>query len=136
MYESRMREIHRGDNGRVPLCPRRWQNAGTPFFPLWRNDMIVRTTTFALALAAAFVAQGAFAVPNNDGTVDARESAPEWSKADSNRDGFLTKEELVSYPTLGNDFDDIDTDGDNKLSESEYTTWMQMDHDMKKRDRM
>jgi hypothetical protein len=94
--------------------------------------MNFRTTAFALTLVAALVSHGAFA----QDPVEARDSAPEWSKADSNRDGYLVKDELVPYPTLGNDFDEIDTDGDNKISESEYVAWMHSDHDMKTRDRM
>lgn len=96
--------------------------------------MYLRTTALALTIAASLASYGALAQTSD--TVDARESAPEWSKADSNRDGFLTKDELVPYPTLGNDFDEIDTDGDNKISEMEYGSWMDTDHDMKTRDRM
>ena len=80
---------------------------------------------FAVSIAIASFA--AYAEPSD--MVNAKESAPEWSKADSNRDGFLTKEELVSYPTLGQDFAKIDTDGDSKISEAEYTAWMDMKHD-------
>jgi hypothetical protein len=96
--------------------------------------MYLRTTALALTIAATLFSYGANAQSSD--TVNARESAPEWSKADSNRDGFLTKDELVPYPTLGNDFDEIDTDGDNKLSQAEYVSWMDSDHDMKTRDRM
>ncbi|SFN51668.1 hypothetical protein [Dokdonella immobilis] len=62
-------------------------------------------------------------------------SAPEWTDADSNRDGYLSKEELVPYPTLGQDFARIDTNSDGKLSKDEYVSWMSMDHDMRKDDK-
>ena len=80
---------------------------------------------FAVVLAIAAVA--AYAEPPDP--VAARVSAPEWTKADSNRDGFLTKDELISYPTIGQDFARIDSDGDGRLSQAEYTSWMDLDHD-------
>lgn len=74
---------------------------------------------FAASLAVVSIA--AFAEPSD--VTNKKETAPEWTKADSNRDGFLTKNELVSYPTLGQDFDKIDTDHDNKISAQEYIDW-------------
>ncbi|MEO8010250.1 MAG: EF-hand domain-containing protein [Dokdonella sp.] len=51
------------------------------------------------------------------------ETAPEWSESDSNRDGFLSKDELVPFPGVVRAFEKIDTDGDGKLSEAEYADW-------------
>lgn len=82
---------------------------------------IPRITNPLFAATLAVVSVAAFATPPE--TVQGRENAPEWTKADSNRDGFLTKNELVSFPTLGQDFDEIDTDGDNKISQQEYVNW-------------
>lgn len=54
---------------------------------------------------------------------EARPAAPEWSDSDTNRDGYLTKEELIPFPTLGRDFEKIDADRDGRISEAEYRDW-------------
>jgi hypothetical protein len=77
------------------------------------------------ALALAVVSFAAFAEPSSTGN-SSKETAPEWSQADTNRDGFLTKNELVSYPTLGQDFDKIDANGDNRISQDEYIAWRKL----------
>ena len=51
------------------------------------------------------------------------EKAPEWSESDSNRDGFLTKDELVPFPGVVKQFEVIDADRDGKISEMEYKDW-------------
>ena len=86
-----------------------------------------------LAMGALLAAGSAFA--GTDNMAARRDSAPEWTDADSNRDGYLSKDELVPYPTLGQDFDRIDTDHDGKLSKAEFSTWMDMDHDARTDDR-
>jgi Ca2+-binding EF-hand superfamily protein len=40
-----------------------------------------------------------------------------------NKDGALTKDELVNIPDLGNSFAKYDTNGDGKLSASEYAKY-------------
>lgn len=80
-----------------------------------------RMTNPLFAATLAMMSVAAFAEPSE--MVKPKQMAPEWTKSDSNRDGFLTKDELVSYPTLGQDFDKIDTDGDNKISQEEYVNW-------------
>lgn len=85
-----------------------------------------RITHPLVAATLMAVSFSAFAQPAATGT--GKETAPEWTKADSNRDGFLSKDELVPYPTLGQDFDEIDSDGDGKISESEYASWFDADH--------
>ncbi len=80
-----------------------------------------RITNPLFAASLVIVSFAAFAEPSE--TVQGRDNAPEWTKADSNRDGYLTKDELVSFPALGQDFDKIDTDGDNKISQTEYVDW-------------
>lgn len=82
-----------------------------------------RITNPLFALSLAVVSVAAFAEPSDMTT--SKETAPEWTKADSNRDGFLTKDELVSYPAFGQDFDKVDTDGDNKISQEEFVQWEQ-----------
>jgi hypothetical protein len=83
-----------------------------------------RITNPLFALSLVVVSFAAFAESSkiNNG----KETAPEWSKADSNRDGFLTKDELVPYRTLGQDFDKIDTNGDNRISQDEYIAWREV----------
>lgn len=49
--------------------------------------------------------------------------APEWTEADTNRDGYLTKEELIPYPGVLKEFEKIDTDRDGRISEAEYRAW-------------
>ena len=58
---------------------------------------------------------------------EARPAAPEWSDSDTNRDGYLTKEELIPFPTLGQDFEKIDSDRDGRISEAEYRDWRERD---------
>jgi hypothetical protein len=83
---------------------------------------------FAISLAVVSVA--AFAETSE--IPGSRDAAPEWTDADSNRDGYLTKDELVSYPAIGQDFEKIDADGDNKITAAEYASWMDMQKPMRK----
>jgi Ca2+-binding EF-hand superfamily protein len=78
----------------------------------------IHSPLFAFALVTASVA--AFAEP---ATKHQHETAPEWSKSDTDRDGFLSKEELIPFPGTLRNFEKIDTDGDGKISEAEYTDW-------------
>lgn len=80
----------------------------------------MKNPLFALTLGV--VSCGAFAqTPAPTG--GSAEKAPEWSESDSNRDGFLTKDELVSFPGVLKQFAEIDTDSDGKISEMEYKHW-------------
>jgi|GEM_PF-1290546 len=54
------------------------------------------------------------------GTVDPVSHDANWDDTDSNRDGFITKDELKGSPALLHRFDQIDTDHDNKLSQAEW----------------
>lgn len=49
--------------------------------------------------------------------------APEWTATDTNRDGYLTKEELIPFPSVLKRFEEIDTDHDGRISEAEYRAW-------------
>lgn len=79
----------------------------------------------ALLLCATGVAQAQTSQATSKD--EARPAAPEWSESDTNRDGYLTKDELVPFPTLGQDFDTIDTDDDGRVSEAEYKDWRDRD---------
>jgi hypothetical protein len=50
-----------------------------------------------------------------------------WDAKDTNKDGFITKEELKGDPALITHFDSIDTDHDMKISASEWKAWGHMD---------
>ena len=73
------------------------------------------------AISLAVVSLAAFAEPADTHAND--EKPPEWTSADTNRDGFLTKEEFIPYASLGRFFDEMDSNGDNKISEAEYAAW-------------
>lgn len=75
------------------------------------------------AVLLVMLSFAAFAEPS-DNVAGARDAAPEWTDADTNRDGYLSKEELMVYPTLGQDYAEIDTDDDGKISQAEYVDWM------------
>ena len=62
----------------------------------------------ALALAAA----PAFAAKSSDD--------PGFNKLDKNNDGYLTRSEAAKNPYLRKNFKAADTDGDGKLSRTEY----------------
>ncbi len=80
----------------------------------------IRNPLFALTLGVVSLAAFAQTPAPTGGTT---ERAPEWSESDSNRDGFLSKDELVPFPGVVKQFEIIDTDGDGKLSEAEYKDW-------------
>ena len=81
------------------------------------------------AASLAIVSLVAFAEASDTDTTD--DPAFEWTKADSNRDGFLTRDEVTAFPNLVHHFDKIDTDADMKISESEYRAWMDGDQGRK-----
>ncbi len=80
----------------------------------------IRNPLFAVALGVVSLAAFAQTPAPVGGTY---ERAPEWSESDSNRDGFLSKDELVPFPGVVKQFEIIDTDGDGKISEAEYKDW-------------
>ena len=47
----------------------------------------------------------------------------DWDALDSNKDGFLTKDELTGSPALVHNFDKIDTDKDGKISMDEWKSY-------------
>lgn len=81
----------------------------------------IRSPLFAASLAVLSFAAYA---EKSDNMAGSRDAAPEWTDADTNRDGYLSKEELMPYPTLGKDYAEIDTDDDGKISQAEFVVWM------------
>lgn len=81
----------------------------------------VKNPLFVLTLCVVSLAAFAQAPAKSDD-----EMAPEWSKSDTDRDGFLSKEELIPFPGTLRNFEKIDTDGDGKISEAEYMHWREM----------
>jgi hypothetical protein len=77
-----------------------------------------------IALCVGFLSTSAFAQADSINDKDMK--APEWSKSDTDRDGFLSKEELIPFPGTLRNFEKIDTDKDGKISEAEYTAWREM----------
>ena len=83
--------------------------------------------TALLALSGAAFAQGTPEDPSkHTGTADqgdAMTGDATWDALDSNKDGYLTKDELKGSPALVTHFDKIDTDHDGKLSQAEWKAY-------------
>ncbi|HEY0178709.1 MAG TPA: hypothetical protein VGC30_03625 [Dokdonella sp.] len=88
--------------------------------------MKLRTSLSLAAVLFASTALAQTAEPTKNDPVP-RPKAPEWTDADSNRDGYLEKDELIPYPGVLKNFEKIDTDGDGRISQDEYAAWR--DHD-------
>lgn len=84
-------------------------------FPRIKNPLFA--VSLAIVSLAAF-AQEAAPVPSS-------QKPPEWTKSDTNRDGYLTKSEFLPFGSLGKHFDEMDLNHDNKISEEEYNDWFQ-----------
>jgi hypothetical protein len=90
------------------------------------------TSTLALSLVLAAGACAAQVSPSNPPATDpqaqptqgpAMTSDASWDDKDSNKDGYITKEELKGDPALITHFDKIDTDRDMKISMAEWQAW-------------
>jgi hypothetical protein len=85
---------------------------------------IVRIAPLVLALVAgSALAQSDPADPKKD--VGASEGASmahnvDWDRLDQNKDGFLSKNEVMGDPAVAQNFEKIDTDGDGKISREEW----------------
>jgi hypothetical protein len=70
------------------------------------------------------IAQGTPEDPSKNtgaaGQGDAMTGDAMWDDLDSNKDGFLTKDELTGSPALVTHFKEIDTNGDGKISPEEW----------------
>ncbi len=77
----------------------------------------------ALCLGGLFsqsaVAQDTKVVPQNQ-PLSASET---WSADDNNKDGYLDRKEVTGFPGMLRAFKDIDTNGDDKISQDEYRIW-------------
>jgi hypothetical protein len=88
-----------------------------------RVSMKTQQTVFISAILVAFSGAAWAQVAESTANDAARPAAPEWSESDSNRDGYLTKEELIPFPAVLKHFEKIDSDGDGRISEAEYGDW-------------
>jgi EF hand domain-containing protein len=81
----------------------------------------------ALMFSTASLAQTSPADPSkNTGTSGqgmAMTGDADWDALDSNKDGFLTKDELTGSPALVHNFDKIDTNKDGKISMDEWKAY-------------
>lgn len=85
-------------------------------------------TAFALSLfSAVCLAQSSPEDPSKHtgtaGQGDAMTGDSTWDDLDSNKDGFLTKDELTGSPALVTHFKDGDSNGDGKISPQEWSGW-------------
>src|SRR6185312_2884556 len=89
----------------------------------------MNTTSRVLALSALAFSVACFAQtsPSNPskatgeaGNGKAMTGDADWDELDSNKDGFLTKDELTGSPALVHNFNDIDTNKDGKISMDEW----------------
>lgn len=83
---------------------------------------MLRVSLLATLVAAAPLALAQTAAPTKQDP-NPPPKAPEWTTTDTNRDGYLTKEELIPFPSVLKRFEEIDTDHDGRISEAEYRAW-------------
>lgn len=92
----------------------------------------MKTTSRVIALSAMAFSVACFAQssPNNPskstgaaGQGMAMTGDADWDALDSNKDGFLTKDELTGSPALVHNFDKVDTNHDGKISMDEWKAY-------------
>lgn len=71
------------------------------------------------ALAISAQAQGT-ATPSTDSTPAASGTTAAFTRADSNSDGKLTKQEAARLPAIASRFDELDKDKDGMLTSAEF----------------
>ncbi|HEY6943329.1 hypothetical protein [Dokdonella sp.] len=90
------------------------------------------TSAWTLSLLLVAGACAAQVSPSNPPATNANDeptrgaamtSDASWDGKDTNKDGYITKEELKGDPALLTHFDAIDTDHDMKLSPAEWKAW-------------
>jgi hypothetical protein len=94
---------------------------------------IMTTTSRVLALSSALLfsaacfAQTSPADPSQKtgeaGKGMAMTGDTDWDALDSNKDGYLTKDELTGSPALVHNFNNIDTSKDGKISMDEWKAY-------------
>ncbi len=84
------------------------------------DNMLSKKRFFLPALLAIAIASG-FASPANAGFYMREEVRPMWIKADTDRDGYLSRPEVCAEdPQLLNGFERADLDKDGKLNLGEF----------------
>ena len=92
----------------------------------------MNTTSRVLALSALIFSTACFAQTSpadpskNTGEAGkgmAMTGDTDWDALDSNKDGYLTKDELTGSPALVHNFDKIDTNKDGKISMDEWKAY-------------
>ncbi|MBC7160593.1 MAG: hypothetical protein H5U26_00595 [Immundisolibacter sp.] len=79
---------------------------------------IAATSALALALAAAGTAAGA--QPSNAPTAQQQQALQaRWQAADADHDGFIDRTEAQALPPIAKRFDELDANGDGKLTAEE-----------------
>jgi EF hand domain-containing protein len=90
------------------------------------HSRVLALTAF-LAFSGACLAQGTPEDPSKHtgaaGQGKAMTSDPMWDDLDTNKDGYLTKDELTGSPALVTHFAKIDTDHDGKISPAEWKAY-------------
>lgn len=81
-----------------------------------------------LAAMLLAVSIAAFADPpassgSTTASPDAGNSNRQWTTADKNGDGLLSREELLPFPAFSEDFVTMDSNGDGQISRGEYASW-------------
>jgi len=96
---------------------------------------MMKTFNTSLSMLSLVLAAGTCAAqmsPSNPPAADGKDqptqgramtSDASWDAKETNKDGYITKEELKGDPALLTDFDRIDADHDMKISPAEWKAW-------------
>ena len=111
--------------------------AATPERRLWLPLAAALGVVVVLALLAAGMKQRSRQAETEqyDGARFRAEVLQQFRSADTNGDGYLSREEMRRFPFLAKEFDRIDTDGDGQISlpELEHARREQLERRLAKR---